>query len=259
MKLKYKKMIIMVSMCTMGIGMVVFSTSHPAKKENNDGQKIVAEGQGDVSPASLKNETPETGVLDAFRSIDEPDDTNQITETPEADKKEDVVSAPLEKNEDKKINKLIKKYLNAKLGTKLSAFEDIVSDTSFLDMDDMIRKNSYIEGYDNIEVYTKKGIKEGSYVVYAYHEVKFTSIDTLAPAMNEFYIEADEEGNPIIYLGKIDGDTKTYLDEVRNSEEVMELIYKVNDDLKNAVEKDNALAEFYVKLEESAKKVADKE
>lgn len=259
MKLKYKKIIIMVSMCTMGIGMVVFSTSHPSKEGNKDGQKVVAENQGEVAPATFNNETPETGVLDAFRAMDEIDNAKQVAETPEVDPIEEAISAPLEKNEDKKINKLIKKYLNAKLGTKLSAFEDIVSDTSFLDMDEVIRKNSYIEGYDNIEVYTKKGIKEGSYVVYAYHEVKFTSIDTLAPAMNVFYLEADEEGNPLIYLGKIDEDTKAYLDEVGNSEEVMELIYKVNDDLAKAREKDTALAEFYYKLEESAKKVADKE
>lgn len=248
-------------MCTMGIGMVVFSTSQPSKKEqvNKDAPKIIAENQGVVTPAPLNNETPEVGVLDAFRAMDENDNNNQIADAPEADKKEETISAPLEKSDDKKINKLIKKYLNAKLGTDLSAFEGVVSDTSFLDMDEMIRKNNYIEGYDNIEIYTKKGIKEGSYVVYAYHEIKFTSIDTLAPAMNEFYLEADEKGNPLIFLGKIDEDTKAYLDEVRNSEEVMELIYKVNDDLKKVVDKDNALAQFYLKLEESAKKVADKE
>lgn len=256
MKLKYKKIIIMVSMCTMGIGLVTFSMANPPKK-NETGEVAPQVSLASDLPADIvKNDVPleENGVLSTFRMVEDSENKEDI-EKEELTPATEVVEV-LEKNSNKDINKLIKKYLDAKLGKDLAVFEGIVNDTSFLDMEDMIRKNKYIEGYDNIDVYTKKGPKEGSFIVYAYHEVKFTSIDTLAPAMNEFYLETGEDDKLHIYLGKIDTDTSNYLDEVRNSEEVMDLIYSVNDGLQKAVNSDTALAEFYIKLEESAQKMA---
>lgn len=259
MKLKYKKIIIMVSMCTMGIGLVTFSMVNPPKKNEAGDVTPQVSLAADLPVDTVKNDVPleENGVLSTFRMVDDLENKEDIEKEEQAPVEEvaEVVEV-LEKNSNKDINKLIKKYLNAKLGKELTAFEGIVNDTSFLDMEDMIRKNKYIEGYDNIDVYTKKGPKEGSFIVYAYHEVKFTSIDTLAPAMNEFYLETGEDDKLHIYLGKIDTDTSNYLDEVRNSEEVMDLIYTVNDGLQKAVNSDTALAEFYIKLEESAQKMA---
>lgn len=73
--------------------------------------------------------------------------------------------------------------------------------------------------------------------------------------MNEFYVKMNEKGEPYIYLGEINNATKQYLDEVRESDEVMNLIYDVNDKLQKVVADDKELHEFYSKLEESAKNV----
>lgn len=247
MKLKYKKMIIMVSMCTMGIGLVTFSMAGQSKKEAAETAEIAS--MDVVDNAEVESVEKDKDVLSTFKTFE------PSAEDAEVNALAAVEEDKLEKNANEELNKLIKKYLKAKLEKEDKAFDGIVNDPSLLDMDDMSRKTNYIESYDNIDVYTKKGPEEGSYIVYAYHEVKFTSIDTLAPAMNEFYVRTNENGEAYIYLGEIDDETKEFLDNVRNSEEVMELIYSVNDDLQKAVDSDEALREFYIKLDESAKKV----
>lgn len=247
MKLKYKKMIIMVSMCTMGIGLVTFSMAGQSKKEAAETAEIAS--MDVVDNAEVESVEKDKDVLSTFKTFE------PSAEDAEVNALAAVEEDKLEKNANEELNKLIKKYLKAKLEKEDKAFDGIVNDPSLLDMDDMTRKTNYIESYDNIDVYTKKGPEEGSYIVYAYHEVKFTSIDTLAPAMNEFYVRTNENGEAYIYLGEIDDETKEFLDNVRNSEEVMELIYSVNDDLQKAVDSDEALREFYIKLDESAKKV----
>ncbi len=77
--------------------------------------------------------------------------------------------------------------------------------------------------------------------------------------MNEFYVKTNENGEPYIYLGVIDSETDEYFGEVRDSEEVAELIYDVNDKLQHAVDNDSALSNFYLKLEETTQKVTKNE
>ncbi len=251
MKLKYKKLVVMITMCTMGIGLVTFSISRPSDKKttvvesNDEGAIAYKAADTDIASADIKA----ASIL--------PTATPTPTEAPEQTQEElaTVKAGNLEKNAYKDINKLIKSYLNAKLGKDIDKFTPLVNNVGFIDLTDIQRKTKYIEAYKNVACYTKKGPEEGSYIVYAYHEVKFTSIDTLAPAMNEFYVKTDEKGDPYIYLGEIDKDTELYLDAVRDSTEVMDLIYDVNDKLQKAVKNDNALYEFYLKLEESAKNV----
>ncbi|MDF2609576.1 MAG: hypothetical protein K0R92_1050 [Lachnospiraceae bacterium] len=242
MKIKYKKMIIMVTMCTMGIGLVTFSVSKPAANEATaveDSDSMVAFNATDESEAEANPEAAKTAeVADAALTAE--------TQAPEV-----VVL----KDAKKDINTLITKYLSAKISGKAEDFKTLVNDSKLLDIEDIQRKTKYIEAYENVKSYVVEGPTEDSYIVYAYHEVKFSGIDTLAPAMNEFYVTLSQEGKPQIYLGEIDSETAEYLNGVRNSVEVMDVIYNVNDALEKAVKEDVALAEFYLKLEESTKDV----
>ncbi|MGB8452585.1 MAG: hypothetical protein WCD89_09655 [Anaerocolumna sp.] len=253
MKLKYKKLVVMVSMCTMGIGLVTFSISRPSDKSttvvegsNEDAVKFRAGLDADISSAEIQSAAifPSTALTPT--PAEEPQTQDDLMV---------VKSEPLEKDAYKNINKLIKNYLNAKLGKDIDKFKPLVNDVSLIDLADIERKTKYIEAYKNVTCYTKKGPEEGSFIVYAYHEVKFTSIDTLAPAMNEFYVNTDEKGNPYIYVGEVDKDTEKYFNDVRDSDEVMDLIFDVNEKLQLARNNDSGLDEFYLKLEESAKTV----
>ncbi len=248
MKLKYKKMIIVVTMCTMGIGLVTFSLTSPKSKSST-----AVEETGSILENSEKDQAEKD--LEDVTDVASTEGTVSPEPIAAVDAKSEEVEL-LEKDAYTNINKLMKKYLKAKLKGEISGFEKLVNDTSIIDIDDLQRKTKYIESYENITCYTRKGPEPDSYVVYAYHEVKFTGIDTLAPAMNEFYVKTNEAGDVYIYLGEIDEETEAFFTDVRNSEEVMELIYSVNDELQLAVDGDTALAEFYAKLEESAKDVS---
>lgn len=255
MRLKYKKMMIMVSMCVMGIGMITFSIVKPSanKKAANgiDSNKVAK-----TMITSDDNFVDNTEVADSDDQA--PKATASAFVAPEV-KTEKEELEPLQKDANKKVNKLIKTYLKAKLKDDVEAFKPLVNDTSLLNTADIKRQTKYIENYDNITCYSQDGPEEGSFIVYAYHEVKFKSIDTSAPAMNEFYVKTNENGEPYIYLGVIDSETDKYFGEVRNSDEVMDLIFDVNDKLQQAVSNDNALSEFYLKLEETTQKVTKNE
>jgi hypothetical protein len=247
MKLKYKKMIIMVTMCTMGIGMVTFSMNGKSKDSST---KVEESSNKKVADNAEKKETTEVNeVFSAAIATAAP----TPTETPVVEE----VNL-LEKDANKEINTLITSYLKAKLTYDIDKFKPLVNDISLVNIKEIKRKTKYIEKYRNLSCYTKKGPEEGSYIVYAYHEVKFKSIDTLAPTMTEFYVETDENGKLYIYMGEIDKATEQYLNNARESEDVMDLIYSVNDKLDKAKKKDSALADFNNKLEESTKSVSKK-
>lgn len=250
MKLKYKKMVLVVTACVMGIGMVTFSIKNQENKPTT-----AVEKSADIQTFNTELNVNATGDV---AKVAVPTTTPLPTAVPT----EAVALAadnPLEKDQIKEVNTLITKYLKAKLAGKLKSFNSLVNETDLINIDDMNRKTKYIEKYDNLACYTKKGPEEGSYLVYAYHEVKFKSIDTLAPAMNEFYIKTNEDGSLYIYLGSIDKDTEKYFEQIRESDDVMDLIYNVNNKLEKILEKDSSLASFYGKLKESAQNVSSNE
>lgn len=260
MKLKYKKIIILISMCTMGIGLITFSITGQSKNSSTDVEEsstnMVAFNPEAVDTiddqAILSNTVPSISPIPTIAPEVEADDASITLKAANA-------TDELQKNAYDDINDLIKKYLNAKLSDDIDKFKPLVNDVSILDLDDIARKTKYIQKYKNIDCYTKKGPEEGSFIVYAYHEVKFTSIKTLAPAMNEFYVKTDENGKRYIYLGKIDSQTEEYFNQVRESDEIMDLIYSVNDKMEKATNKDDELKQFYLKLEESAQSVTKKD
>lgn len=256
MKLKYKKMILMVTVCTMGIGMVTFSVT----RQNGKNSTVVESTNSDM--AALK----ENKILDVSSAdlLSATALSSLIPSTDEASQKVAALQADedtnaLEKDAYADINELITKYLSAKLTNKKADYKSIVSDVTLLDLEDIERKTKYIEKFENISCYTKKGPEDGTFVVFAYHEIKFKSIDTLAPAMNRFYVKQNEDGKLYIFLGDADKETERAIKELSDSDDVLALIESVNSKLEKAVEKDGPLGEFYLKLEESAKDVSKNE
>lgn len=260
MKLRYKKIIAMVTVCTMGIGMVTFSIT---REEQN--KSTAVERQAQVLNASdSEKSVNDSNEIAPKAAVASASMFNTDIATPAADtsSEESLLSAetnPLEKNQNKDVNELITKYLNAKLSGKIEKFENIVDNTELLDIKDINRKTKYIEKYENIDCYTKKGPEEGSYVVYVSYSLKLSSIDTPAPGMNEYYVKTNSDGKLYIYLGKIDEKSEKFLTKLRASSDVEDLIFSVNDEFKTALKKDASLSEFYTKLEDSAKTVSANE
>ena len=103
----------------------------------------------------------------------------------------------------------------------------------------------YIEGYEVGDVYTKKGMTEDSYVVYACFSYICQNIETKAPALTQFYVYKNSDGSWIIDNDAMqDPDISAYLEKQLSDSDVAELVKKVQNELDQAQQKDEALAAF---------------
>ncbi|MDF2872513.1 MAG: hypothetical protein K0R05_4088 [Anaerocolumna sp.] len=267
MKLRYKKIIAMVTVCTMGIGMITFSITRQEQNKStgveNKVQSLSADNleAADVLESASADVSAKAAVSAASLLPGEDlSPTPTVTEDAEADS--DVLfvaNNPLEKSTNKELNTLIKKYLNAKLGGKVDDFKSLVDNTDLIDIKDINRKAKYIDKYENIESYIKTGPEEGSYAVYVYYDLKFSGIDTAAPGMIEYYVKTGDDGKLFINLSKNNADTTEYLKTLREAQDVADMIDSVDTKFEKVRKKDESLAAFYTKLEDSAKTVSSNE
>ena len=61
-----------------------------------------------------------------------------------------------------------------------------------------VTNSTYIESYNDITVYTKPGLTDDSYVVYASYKLKFTDIKAEAPGLSQLYVMKNEDGSYIM-------------------------------------------------------------
>ena len=143
------------------------------------------------------------------------------------------------------ITSLIKGYYKA-LGDKdIATLRTLVDNLAPSD-ESKITNAKYIEGYEAGDIYTKKGLDDDSYVVYSCFYYICQGIDTKVPALAEFYVVKDTDGN-----WKIDGAVHDDSDEItkyevslRQDDDVKELKDKVKKLYDDAQASDPALTTF---------------
>ena len=143
------------------------------------------------------------------------------------------------------ITSLIKSYYKA-LGDKdITTLRTLVDNLAPAD-ESKITNAKYIEGYEAGDIYTKKGLDDDSYVVYSCFYYICQGIDTKVPALAEFYVVKDTDGN-----WKIDGAVHDDSDEItkyevslRQDDDVKELKDKVKKLYDDAQASDPALTTF---------------
>lgn len=228
MKLKYKKMILIISMSAMGIGMVTLSLSKP--KEKNDGAETAITSLSDDGSDEGSDDIESESV-----GVDETAKVELVGQPADGELHMDIYPA---------INEVVKKYMSAKAACDYETIRTLVSDSSVIDEDDLRAKSEYIEDYKNIACYTLNGPTEDSFVVYVYEDIKILNVNTLAPGMTRLYIKLDESGDPYIYLGAIDDETQKFIEETSGNQAVIDIINTVNTKLDEAVTKDEDLKKF---------------
>ncbi|SFR68345.1 hypothetical protein [Anaeromicropila populeti] len=225
MKLKYKKIVLLITLGTMFIGFVTLSLSKPVKNKSKADSVETSAGQISVDSTEFTKQTYEGEAGEII----------------------------LEKDAYDEVNQLVKDYLNARVRCDMDALSSLVSDVSYLSEKTLQEKSEYIEGYQNIECYTVKGLEEDSYIVYVYSEVKILDIDTPAPGLTSIYIRKTDDDKLCVYFGVLDEETQNYMKEAAECEGVQELIRSVDNRFTEALQKDEKLNEFDKKLENSAK------
>lgn len=142
------------------------------------------------------------------------------------------------------IQTLISRYFTALAEYDLETLNNICETSEGLDEEHLREQAEYIEGYRNIDCTIMNGLVEGTYIVYAYYEMKFKYIDTLAPALSQLYVKTDGDGLPYIYQGVIDGELSAYMAELTAGSQITELADTVNQKLEAACRRDEKLDLF---------------
>lgn len=152
---------------------------------------------------------------------------------------------PMEKDAYPAVNTLIKDYYQA-LGEKnITALRSLVDELLPADESRIANAKDYIEGYEVKEVYTKKGIDEGDYLVYAYYNFICTGISTPVPALSQLYVKTGSDGQLKI-CGNMESDEqiRAFTEKLLQDADVQELVSRVNQEYENAQNTDDALKQF---------------
>ena len=195
------------------------------KGNSGDEQKTTSEDQGNV-PSS------------------------PISEGESDEKKEDA--NPME-TADADVTALITSYYQA-LGEKdIATLKTLEDDFTPSDESKVTNLKDYIEGYEVGDVYTKKGMTDDSYVVYACFSYICQGVETKAPALTQFYVYKNSEGNWVIDNGALqDSEISAYMEKQLSDSDVSALIKKVQNELDQAQQSDPSLEEFLNGLGEEA-------
>ena len=156
----------------------------------------------------------------------------------------------LEENAYPEINNLIRTYYDAQAEGDI---ETISSLNTYLDEIETIRVqelSKYIDSYPVLNVYTKPGLAENTYVTYVYSEVQFSDVDLPLPGMQTYYIGINDEGDYFINDGTYDDTVWNYIKEITLQDDVVDLNNKVVVEYNELLAEDEELNEFIVYLKE---------
>ena len=195
------------------------------KGNSGDEQKTTSEDQGNVPSSPISK----------GESDEKKEDANPM-ETADAD-----------------VTALITSYYQA-LGEKdIATLKTLEDDFTPSDESKVTNLKDYIEGYEVGDVYTKKGMTDDSYVVYACFSYICQGVETKAPALTQFYVYKNSEGNWVINNGALqDSEISAYMEKQLSDSDVSALIKKVQNELDQAQQSDPSLEEFLNGLGEEA-------
>lgn len=161
----------------------------------------------------------------------------------------DVPEVPLEKDAVPGINELFDVYYKAMVEGDTATMEKLVY---YMDATEILRAaetSKYIDSYPPLEIYTKAGPKEGTYIAYVYAELKFHDYDKPIPGMRTYYVCTNEDGELYINEDGEESDNELhYMREVQLQGDVIDLNNKAAEAYNKMVVDDPQLADFLLEL-----------
>jgi uncharacterized protein YgiM (DUF1202 family) len=155
-----------------------------------------------------------------------------------------AVETPLEKNAYPDVDALIKKYFDATADGDVDTISTI---TTGLSDDEKLRIKvigDYIDAYTSVDVYTKPGPQENSYVCYAVTKVKFTGNDTEIPGMQTMYVTTGDGGALVINENEQNTTDTEYIKKVSLDADVVDLNNKVTAEYNDLTAANTDLSDF---------------
>lgn len=167
---------------------------------------------------------------------------------------EEIPLVPLEKDVVPGINEFFVGYYKAVVDGDTETMSNLVY---YLDATEKLRAaetSKYTES-SSIEVYTKAGPSEGTYLAFIYAELKFFDYDKPLPGLNTFYVCTKEDGSYYINEDcELSDSERRYIREVQLQDDVIDLNNKATAAYNDMVVADSTLADFLVELTDEIEK-----
>lgn len=158
-------------------------------------------------------------------------------------------NVPLETNNDELVDELLNDYFKALTdgnGEKIKSLCDIVDETEIIRYEEQAK---YL-GYEINEIYKQNGPEEGNYVAYVYSYVVFDEYPDLRfPDFRGFYIKTAEDGSLYIVNGEVTYTENTFIENVKNQDDVVELNNKINVEYNDVVIANPYILDYLVSLD----------
>lgn len=158
---------------------------------------------------------------------------------------------PLEVDAYDGINEVVMKYFQGLSEGDLALVEEAVDVLSEEEKLTIEKKKDYIEEYRDVVCYTKKGLDEDSFVVFASYEMKIYNIETPAPGIMALYVCTAEDGSHYIFNGEAPEELESYVLELAAQEEVAAVIAEIDEKYQQLLAEDEDLGKFAQTMLES--------
>ena len=151
---------------------------------------------------------------------------------------------PLEENTVPEVTQLITEYYNAAAAGDMDTINSIVNTYDQETQIYLQKMSEHIEAYQNVVCYTKTGPVDGSYLVYAYYEIKFNDLETAVPGISPYLVYPREDGSLYIYEGDVEDSVNQYLEDISAQDDVIDLMNRVQVVFNEAVMQDDTLNNY---------------
>lgn len=165
-----------------------------------------------------------------------------------------IPQVPLKENDDPKIGALMNAYYTAMAEGDIDTIRTLVDEVDDEEIVRIEEKSKYQDHYPTVDIYTKAGPLENTYLVYVCSEVKFTDYEEPVPGMQAFYVCVNESGDYYIKWGESSQSELDYITEVSLQDDVVDLNNKIAASYNDMLAEDVELAQFLFDLQEEIKK-----
>ncbi|MBR1598888.1 MAG: hypothetical protein IJ661_08260 [Lachnospiraceae bacterium] len=169
----------------------------------------------------------------------------EILEQEVDEEKEHATMVPYEKDDNEDLNAFIDEYFTAVTSCDNVKLQDMVTDPSeYSDNEALKKKADFITKYDNLTVYTKDGLDEGSYVAFVVSNLTITGVNSAPFDIVTLYIVTGAQGFRIVN-GELSEETKDYIAKIKGDKDIQKVFQSVEKENGKLKEKDDSLKEFY--------------
>lgn len=170
---------------------------------------------------------------------------NIVTDEANGGESDDIQEILLKENDSSEIKELIENYYAAQVTGDMDTIHtlvDIIDDSEAIRIEET---SKYLESFPALDIYTKPGPVENSYLVYISLKEKFKDYDNPIPGMEVYYVCVDESGR--YYICNSDNGDESELEYIRIAslqDDVIDLSNKINVEYNNMVAEDEELKQF---------------